>query len=107
MPLPSFCFVGALYVAWVLFYVSLFSVRTLFFAVPVSTVACRSCSARHPPQLIRNQLGLATTISALMRSLMHPATAQPPQLPESPVAGSPEAYGLTALNYFHHGAMAL
>jgi hypothetical protein len=28
--LPSFCFVGALYVAWVLFYVGLFSVRTFF-----------------------------------------------------------------------------
>jgi hypothetical protein len=32
MPLPSFCFVGALYVAWVLFYVGLFSVRTFFFS---------------------------------------------------------------------------
>jgi hypothetical protein len=31
MPLPSFCFVGALYVAWVLFNAGLFSVRTLFF----------------------------------------------------------------------------
>jgi hypothetical protein len=31
MPLPSFCFVCALYAAWVLFYVGLFSVRTFFF----------------------------------------------------------------------------
>jgi hypothetical protein len=30
MPLLSFCFVGALYVAWVPFYVGLFSVRTFF-----------------------------------------------------------------------------
>jgi hypothetical protein len=28
-----FCFVGALYVAWVLFYVGLFSVRTFFFGL--------------------------------------------------------------------------
>jgi hypothetical protein len=32
MPLPSFCFVSALYVAWVFFYVGLFSVRTFFFS---------------------------------------------------------------------------
>jgi hypothetical protein len=31
MPLPSFCFIGAFYVAWVLFYVGFFSVGTFFF----------------------------------------------------------------------------
>jgi hypothetical protein len=33
MPLPSFCFFGALYVAWVLFYVGSFSVRIFFYKI--------------------------------------------------------------------------
>jgi hypothetical protein len=49
MPLPSFCFVGALYVAWVLFYVGLFSVR-IFFFFSAPWIPEKPCSLR-PTQL--------------------------------------------------------
>jgi hypothetical protein len=48
MSLPSFCFVGALYVAWILFYVGLFSVRTFFFSQTCKNLLSRvSTRCRH------------------------------------------------------------
>jgi hypothetical protein len=49
MPLPSFCFVGALYVAWVLFYVGLFSVRTFLFFSPEGSKPHNSCAFEENP----------------------------------------------------------
>jgi hypothetical protein len=68
MFLPSFCFVGALYVAWVFFYVGLFSVRTFFFFFFISCLLLGMAHQYYTPttpEVLIELLTIATNLNFL------------------------------------------
>jgi hypothetical protein len=68
MPFSFFCFVGALYVAWVLFYVGLFSVRTIFLVLSDLAVPRHVSSFGGVLKSVLEATALPTAVPAFSRA---------------------------------------